>query len=118
MAVAWPLSVNQKAYGMDTSPGENVERIEFESGKARTFLKNSVGKKVHSFMLTLEDIGDTSEYKDFLEWWSDDLASGSLSFLFPDLVTHDADKEYRSVDGNFSATGQKYKEITLTVEEM
>ena len=118
MAVAWPTGVNQKAYGMDTSPGENVERVEFESGKARTFLKNSVGKKVHSFMLSLEDAGDTSEYKTFLEWWSDDLASGSLSFLFPDLITHDADKEYRSVDGSFSATGQRIKEISLTVEEM
>lgn len=118
MAVAWPLSVNQKAYGMETSPGENVERVEFESGKARTFLKNSVGKKVHSFMLDLEDVGDTSEYKTFLKWWEDDLASGSLSFLFPDLITHDADKEYRSVDGTFSATGQRKKTITFSVEEM
>jgi hypothetical protein len=118
MAVAWPMSVNQKAYGMDTSPGENVERVEFESGKARTFLKNSVSKKVHSFMLDFEDVGDSSEYKDFLTWWNDDLASGSLSFLFPDLINHDADKEYRSVDGTFSATGQRIKTVSLTVEEM
>ena len=118
MAETWPLGVNQKAYGMDTSPGENVERVEFESGKARTFLKNSVGKKVHSFMLDMEDVGAGSEYKTFLEWWSDDLATGSLSFMFPDLINHDADKEYRSIDGTFSATGQKRKTITLTVEEM
>lgn len=117
MAVAWHPDVNQRAYGMDTSPINNVERVEFESGKARTFRKNTAVKKSHSFMLTLKDDGDDSEYKKFLLWWDTTLQGGALSFWFPDLITHDGDTEYRPLE-DFSATGQLYKEITMTVEEM
>lgn len=117
MAVAWPIGVNKEAYGMDTSPGDNIERVEFESGKSRTYLKNSAPKKIHSFMLALEDSGDGSEYKLFVAWWDDVLLSGSLSFLFPNLITHGADKEYRPT-GTYSATGQRLKEVSLSVEEM
>ena len=87
MAVAWHPDVNKKAYGMDTAPMENVERVEFESGKARTFLKNTAAKKTHSFMLKMDDVGDNSEYKKFVAWWEYTLLGGSLSFYFPDLIT-------------------------------
>ena len=117
MAVAWHPDVNQKAYGMDTAPMENVERVEFESGKARTYLKNTAAKKTHSFMLKLEDVGDNSEYKKFVAWWETNLLGGALSFYFPDLITHDSDTEYRPI-GTYSATGQKWKEVSITVEEM
>ena len=117
MAVAWHPDVNQKAYGMDTAPMENVERVEFESGKARTYLKNTAAKKTHSFMLTLEDDGADSEYRKFVTWWETTLLGGSLSFYFPDLITHDSDTEYRPV-GTYSANGQKWKEVSITVEEM
>lgn len=117
MAVAWPIGVNTNAYGMDTAPGDNVVRVEFESGKARTYTKNTIPKKVHSFMLTLKDDGAGSEYRTFLAWWSTTLASGALSFIFPDLVTHSGTKEYRALE-QFSVSGQLWKEISLTVEEM
>jgi hypothetical protein len=117
MAVAWHPDVNKKAYGMDTAPIENVERVEFESGKARTYLKNTAAKKTHSFMLKLEDVGDNSEYKKFVAWWETNLLGGALSFYFPDLITHDSDTEYRPI-GTYSATGQKWKEVSITVEEM
>ena len=115
--VAWPSGVNQNVYGMEASPKENVERIEFESGKARTYLKNSAQKKVFSFMLTLNDVGAESEYKTFTEWWDEVLLSGANSFYMTDLITHTGNTEYRAISG-YSATGQREKEISLTVEEM
>ena len=83
MAVAWHPDVNKKAYGMDSATIENVERVEFESGKARTFLKNTAAKKTHSFMLKMDDVGDNSEYKKFVTWWESTLLGGALSFYFP-----------------------------------
>jgi len=117
MAVSWSTMVNTKAYGMDTGGGENVESIEFESGKARTYLKNSVPKKVFSFVIRMNDVGATSEYKYFLAWWDNTLLSGALSFYFNDLITHSGLKEYRATQ-TYSVTGQKYKEVTFSVEEM
>lgn len=117
MATTWPVGVNQKAYGMDTAPGDNVERVEFESGKARTFQKNSINKKRHSFMLNMVDDGIDSEYRTFVNWWDYNLASGSLSFFFPDLITHSGNTEYRPT-GQYSVVGQKFKEVTIEVEEM
>lgn len=117
MAVSWPVGVNTDAYGMEATPINNVERIEFESGKARTYLKNSAQKYTFSFMLSLDDSGAGSEYRLFVTWWNDTLKSGSLSFYFPDLITHSGNTEYRMVQ-NYSSAGQKRKEISLTVEEM
>lgn len=117
MAVSWAVGVNTDAYGMETNPGDNVIYTEFESGKSRTILKNSAPKKVHSFMLAMEDSGASSEYKTFVAWWDDVLLSGSLSFLFPNLITHSGTKEYRAT-GSYSASGQRLKEVTITVEEM
>lgn len=117
MAVAWPAGVNQDAYGMDTAPIDNTERVEFESGKARTYLKNTAVKKIHSFMLSLNDEGPGSEYKTFVAWWDTVLLGSAMSFYFPDLVTHTGTKEYRMVS-MFSATGQRLKEVSLSVEEM
>jgi hypothetical protein len=115
MAVAWPATVNTDAYGLETTPIENVERILFESGKERTYLKNSSGRKRHAFMLSMEDVGDDSEYKTFLDWYNDTLLSGSLTFNFPNLITHTGTKEYKLL--NYTASGQKRKEVTLEVEE-
>lgn len=117
MAVSWPSGVNTDAYGMDQGGGDNVAYIQFESGKARTFQKNSASKKVFSFIIDMEDVGATSEFKTFLSWWDNTLLTGALSFLFPDLITHSGLKEYRTTQ-DYSATGQKNKEVKFTVEEM
>jgi hypothetical protein len=117
MAVAWPIGVNTDAYGMETTPMPNIERIEFDSGKSRTYLKNSTQKYMHSFLLSLDDSGDGSEYRIFVSWWNDVLKSGALSFTFPDLVAHSGLKEYRMTDA-YSSSGQKRKEVSLSVEEM
>lgn len=115
--IAWAENVNNNAYGMETTLKENVIITEFESGKSRTYLKNSSPKMVHSFMLDLKDTGATSEYKRFLSWWKNDLKSGSLSFAFQDLITGTGLSEYKMTEVP-SATGQKWKTITITVEEM
>lgn len=117
MAVAWASGVNQKAYGMDTGGGDNVSLITFESGKARTHLKNSAPKKVFSFIIRMDDQGEASEFKTFVLWWEQTLKSGALSFLFPNLVTHSGSKEYRPTEA-YSATGQRFKEVKFSVEEM
>lgn len=117
MAVFWPSGVNTDAYGMDNGGGNNVTFVEFESGKARSFLKNSAPKKVFSFVIEMEDVGETSEYKTFIAWWDNTLLSGALSFYFPNLITHSGLKEYRMTD-SYSSTGQKNKEVKFSVEEM
>lgn len=117
MAVSWPSGVNTDAYGMDTGGGDNVVSVEFESGKARTYLKNSAPKRVFSFIIEMEDVGASSEYKTFLSWWNTTLLSGALSFLFPNLITHSGLVEYRMVQ-TYSASGLKSKEVKFSVEEM
>ena len=51
MAVSWAAGVNTDAYGMETDGGDNVERIEFESGKTRTYLKTLHQKYTRSCCL-------------------------------------------------------------------
>lgn len=116
MAVEWPVGVNADAYGMDTSPIENVERIQFESGKERTYLKNSRGLKQHTFLIDMDDSGASSEYKTFVDWYNDTLLTGALTFNFTDLIELTGTKEYRLLD--FSTTGQKTKEVSITVVEV
>ena len=118
--VAWPAGVNQDAYGLDISGGANVEAVEFESGKSRTYLKNSAPKKVFSFLLSMDDVGPASEFKQFVEWFDDTLKSGSESFEFPDLLNRGmGDIEYRIIPGeSYGASRQKRKEVSLSVEEM
>lgn len=115
--VAWPVGVNTDAYGMEMTPKENVERIEFDSGKARTYLKNTAQKNIFSFMLYLNDEGESSEYKTFVAWWNNTLKSGALPFSFPNLMTHSGTAEYRATT-SYNASGQKNKEVSITVEEM
>lgn len=117
MAVNWNNEINTDAYGMDTSANENVIRVEYESGKEKTYLKNSSVKKVFTFMLSMQDKGANSEYKKFWAWYDNVLLSGSLSFMFPDLITHSGLKEYIMTDVP-SAKGQNPKEVTIAVKEV
>lgn len=116
MAVSWPVGVNTDAYSMDKEPNDNVETIRFESGKLRTYLKNSVGKKQFSFLLSFDDTTVGGEYDLFVAWWDEVLLSGSLSFYFPDLRKRDQLTEYYAL-GDYGSSGQNPKEVSLTVEE-
>ena len=115
--VQWADGVNKKAYGMSIGEVDNIIYTEFESGKARTRKKNSIAKSRYSFLLLLDDTGNNSEYKKFLHWWKFTLQSGAQSFLFPNLDGKDEDTEYRVVEP-FEAVGQRWKEVSLSVEEV
>ena len=115
--VAWPDGVNQKAYGMSIDYEDNKVEIEFDSGKKRTYLKNSSPKKEFSFNLKFDDSGANSEFKKFLSWYDNVLLSGTQSFAFPNLITHEGTSEYKMTDTP-SARGQKYKEVSFSVIEM
>ncbi len=117
MAVSWNSEVNTDAYGMDTSAVDNVLRVEFESGKEKTYLKNSSVKKIFTFMLSMNDSGSNSEYKKFWDWYDNTLLSGSLSFMFPNLLTHSGTKEYL-MTAVPTANGQNPKEVTISVKEV
>ena len=94
------------------------KEIQFESGRARTYLKNSKATNIFSFLLTFEDhTGAGSEYKRFLDWWDNSLHGLAGSFEFPDLITHTGTKEYRAIE-DYNVTGQKFKEVSLTVSNV
>ena len=117
MAVNWNNEINTDAYGMDTGADDNVIRVKYESGKEKTYRKNSSGKKIFTFMLSLPDKGSNSEYKKFWDWYDNVLLSGSLTFMFPDLVTHSGLKEYLMISVP-SANGQNPKKVTISVKEV
>lgn len=117
MAVNWCQNVNTDAYGMDDGADDNLETVTFESGKKRTFLKNSAPKMIFTFTLNMKDDKTANcEYRRFWEWWKNTLLSGSLSFYFPNLLTHSGYGEYK-MTAVPSANGQKNKVVTISVEE-
>jgi hypothetical protein len=99
--VIWPDGVNKDAYGLDIASGDNVIRTELDSGKIKTYRRNSEAKKTFSFNLYLDDRGDNSEFKKFDVWFRNSLN----------------DKHYLVTD-EYSAVGQRYKEVSLTVVEV
>lgn len=117
MAVSWPSGVNTKAYGMDTGYENNTEVLEMKSGRRVAYLKNSSPRKVFTFSLRMNDQGASSEYKQFLAWYENTAKSGSVPFLFPNLITHSSTREYL-FNGTPSARGQKNKEVTISCIEI
>ena len=51
MAIAWASGVNTDAYGMETDGGDNVERVEFESGKKQNVPEDREEKAQTTFGL-------------------------------------------------------------------
>lgn len=117
MAVEWPLGVNAKAYGMTTGYMDNTETVEMKSGRRVVYLKNSSPRKAFSFKIRMKDNGPGSEYRLFLSWWDNTVKSGAENFLFTNLVTHSGQMEYQFTEPP-RATGQKYKEVTISVMEI
>ena len=111
--VAWPTGVNTDAYGMSTGVKENIKMTEFESGKARTFLRNSAPKHTFSFNI---DFWSDEEEKAFWTWYDNVLLAGSKSFSFPDLLEHVGDGEYVMTDTP-SISGQMPKTVSISVRE-
>jgi len=85
MIIDWPPLVNQEL-SLDGEHGlsENfIETLEFDS-KEKTHLKNSyIPAEFPSLSLMLNNIGNRTEYEEFVEWFNGSLQYGVLPFYFP-----------------------------------
>lgn len=121
MAVNWSAYVNADFYGQDGSYKENTEKVEFKSGRTIEYLKNSAAKKTHALNLTLKDkgtpkIAGKTEFEHFLYWFENTVKSGTIPFYLTDIITGSGTKLYKiEVDG---WTGQRNKEVSVTLEEV
>lgn len=110
--IQWHSQINNKAFGVEWSPTDNVERTEMENGKIKTRRINTESKKQFAFNLYLTK----SEYYLFEEWWRTSLKDGSLSFEFPCLDGRSGTAEYIPIE-QYTASGQNGKEINMRVVE-
>ncbi len=122
MAKEWCEHVNKKFYGQDGGFKENTEKIEFKSGRTVLYLKNSRAAKTHTLNLQCADKGTDriegkTEFEWFLYWFENEIKSGTESFMLPDIITGDGEKEYMITEPP-TWNGQRYKEISLTLQEV
>lgn len=113
----WAVDVNKKVYGVSGGYVENVEVVGFDSGKKRSFNRNTAIKQKFSVMLSLNDKGTDSEFKRFDKWLKTSLGGIGETFLFPDLNGSGKDKEYRMTEFP-TWQGTTRKEITMEWEEV
>ena len=118
----WNAHVNTKFYGQDGSYNDNTEKVEFKSGRTIRYLRNSVPKKTHALQLRVKDTGfpkvdGKTEFGWFLYWYEVTIKSGTLPFYLTDIVTGSGTKEYKLTDTP-SWRGQRYKEISINIEEV
>lgn len=95
MAVEWPEGVNKKFYGMQRSPEDNTLVTQFESGRKRYTLRNSVPKITFSVML---DIKTKTEERNFWAWYSNVLCSRTQTVNLPDFLGSGTTVEYRMTE--------------------
>ena len=115
---AWPSNVNNDFYGLDGSPEENREQVKFKSGRTIYYKKNTTQKYTHAVKLRLDDAVKTdgqTEFGRFLTWYYETNGSGTVAVSLTDLETKTGTKDYFVTLNNWS--GQRYKELSLTLEE-
>lgn len=116
----WSNRVNTNFYGEDGRYLSNREKIEFKSGRTIYSLNNSVPKKEHALKLRVNDTDKAdgkTEFEWFLYWYENTIKSGTIPFLLADIVTGTGLKNYMlTEEPNWS--GQAYKEISITLEEV
>ena len=120
MAQNWDSHVNQKLYGLGGGYNDNIEKVDFKSGRVVYYKKNSLPKKKYSLSLdvndSMKDNGKT-EFEWFLHWYETTLASGTQHFYLTDITTHLGTREYRfTTEPTWS--GQKTKTLSLEFEEV
>ena len=113
MAVSW-YKDSPKFFGLSTSSNENIETVEFESGKKRFFLKNSTNKKAFSFSFL---ITDSQDEESFWSWYENTLLSRTQTVNLTDLVTGSGQTEYRMTEEPSTSDSQFPKEYSVSVEE-
>lgn len=120
MAQKWDSHVNTKFYGEDGGYSGNREKVEFKSGRKIFYLKNSVPKKTHSVNLRCEDTekkDGRTEFGWFLWWYETVIKSGTRPFYLEDITGLSGTKEYMITEEP-SWNGQRYKEVSLQLEEI
>lgn len=117
---AWADNVNTNFYGLDGSPVENREGTKFKSGRVVYRKINTTQKLTHTVNLWLndsdKDSNNKTEFKRFLDWNETTNGSGTVPITLTDIETKTGTKDYYVTLGNWS--GQKNKEISLTLEEV
>lgn len=125
MAQNWDSHVNRRAYGLSTGGVDNLQEIEFDSGRTVTYKRNSLTKKEHAVKFVFDDsqhdpeklIDGKTEFQWFIRWLDVTLQGLTQSFYFDDIIAHTGVKEYRLKDYP-SFTGQKWKYATMTFVEV
>lgn len=115
---AWPENVNNKFYGLDGTPDDNRVQVKFKSGRTIYHKRNTIVKKLYSVKLRLDDKIKTNgktEYERFLDWYENENGSGTAPVELTDLTAKTGIKTYFVVLENMN--GQRYKELTLNLEE-
>lgn len=119
--IDWPQGVNQNAYGADDGYADNREEVQFKSGRRVYYLKNSVPRKTHSFMLKFDDSAVVSnsmtEWGLFKNWYENTIKSGTLPFWFRDLSNKGTNERLYYMTEFGGAKGQKTKEASFVFEE-
>lgn len=119
--IDWDSHVNKDVYGVDSSYSENTEDVSFKSGRRVSHLKNTLPRKSFSVTMRFDDstvIDGNTEFRRFLAWFESDIKSGTLSFSFPDISERGAgEREYRITEPP-TWTGQRYKTVSMTFEEV
>jgi len=114
MSVSWSQNVNTKFYNLSYGVNENTESISFESGKKRTFLKNSTPQKKFDFSLSF---WSQTEEQAFWTWYEDVLLSGSECVILTNLLTGTGTKEYRFTSTPQVSDGLYPRTCKISVEE-
>lgn len=120
MAQNWSAYCNADAYGQDGGYEDSREEVKFKSGRTIFYNKNSRPKKTHALNFRFDDSRKTNgrtEFEHFLDWYENTIKSGTIPFYLTDIITGNGSKLYRLKETP-SWSGQKYKEITLTLEEV
>lgn len=117
---SWSEYVNSDFYGQDGGYQDNVEEVKFKGGRKIGYLRNSTPRKSHELNLRLADKGTErrdgkTEFEHFIDWFENTVKSGTVPFLLDDIITGNGKKAYRIKVGGW--TGQRYKEVSVTLEE-
>lgn len=112
--VAW-YKDEERFYDMNTSSKENIEVLEYENGKPRTYLKDSTSRKTHSFSF---DITSKEDEIAFWDWYDNVLLSRSEHLELTDVISGKGKKEYRVTAEPYIPDTEFPKECNLSIEEV
>lgn len=123
IVVDWPEGVNNKFYGFNERPKDNIELTEMASGRVVGRKLNTRAIMTFSCSLFLEK---RTEMRAFWKWYNDELGGTAGAFKCRALDTEqglDVEngefRHYRFTETpEPQDTGQQYRAISMTIEEV